>query len=57
MEKMKKDTNKILSTDFGVIGKLLDDASRDLPNKFASFLDSVEEGFKEFFSPSFVEKD
>ena len=57
MEKMNKDTNKILSTDFGVIGKLLDDASRDLPNKFASFSDSVEEGFKEFFSPSFIEKD
>ena len=57
MEKMNKDTNKILSTDFGVIGKLLDDASNDLPNQFGSFLDSIAVGFNKFFSPPLIEKD
>ena len=48
---MKKSNNKGLPTDFGFIGNILDDASSDLPYKFESLLDSIEEGFKKFFSP------
>mgnify|MGYP001216915047 CR=1 FL=1 len=57
MKKSTKDVYKGLPTDFGAIGKLLDDASSDLPNKFDSLLDSAANGFKKFFSPPFIEKD
>ena len=55
--KKKKNLDMGLPTDFGVIGKLLDDASNDLPNQFGCFLDSIELGFKKFFSPPLIEKD
>ena len=51
MKKPKKDIGKGLPTDFGIVGKYLDDVSSDLPNKFDSFLDSVAKGFKKFLSP------
>ena len=57
MNKLKKNFDKRLPTDFGIIGKYLDDASSDLPNQFESFLNSVEEGFKQFFSPPFIVQD
>ena len=56
MKKPKKNIDKGLSTDFGAVGKLLDDASSDLPVRFDSFLDSVAAGFKKFFSPPLIEK-
>ena len=51
MKKSKKDTAKGLPTDFGALGKLLDDAFIDLPDKFDGLLDSVKGGFKKFLSP------
>ena len=55
MKKPKKDNDISFPTDLGAIGKLLDDASSDLPNQFVSFLDAVETGFKKFFSPPKIE--
>ena len=55
MKKPRKAINLQLPTDFGVVGKLLDDASSDLPNQFNSFIDSIEVGFKKFFSPPIIE--
>ena len=55
MKNNKKNIEKGLPTNFGAVGKLLDDASSDLPNQFVSFLDSVETGFKKFFSPPKIE--
>ena len=55
--KKKKNIDMGLPTDFGDIGKLLDDSSNDLPNQVGSFLDSIEVGFKKFFSPPLIEKD
>ncbi len=57
MKKLKKEIDKSLPTDFGALGKLLDDASSDLSNQFENFIDSVEEGFKNFFSQPLIEKD
>ena len=57
MKKHKKSINRQLPTDFGVIGKLLDDASSDLPNRFESFFDSIEGGFKKFLSPPNINTD
>ncbi len=57
MKKPKKEIDKRLPTNFGALGKLLDDASSDLSNQFDSFLDSVEKGFKKFLSPPMIEKD
>ena len=57
MKKPDKDIAKELPTDFGDVGKLLDDALSDLPNKYNNLLDSAAEGFKKFFSPPFIEKD
>ena len=54
MKKPKKDINKGLPTDFGAVGKLLDEASSDLPKQFENLLDSIAEGFKKFFSPPFI---
>ena len=53
----KKDINKGLPTDFGAVGKLLDDALSNLPNKYDSLVDSIAGGFKKFFSPPFIIKD
>ena len=47
----KRDFAKGLPTDFGAVGKLLDEAVSDLPNKFDNFLNAIEDGFKNFFSP------
>ena len=55
MKKNHKNIDKRLPTDFGAVGKLLDDASSDLPNQFNSFIDSIEVGFKKFFSPPKIE--
>ena len=55
MKKTNKSIEKGLPTDFGAVGKLLDDASSNLPNQFVSFLDSLEAGFKKFFSPPKIE--
>ena len=57
MKKPDKDIAKELPTDFGAVGKLLDDALSDLPNQFDSLLDSIAKGFKLFFSPPFIERD
>ena len=57
MKKTKKNIDKGLPTDFGSVGKLLDDASNDLPNQFANLLDSVAEGFQKFFSPPYIKRD
>ena len=46
-----------LPTDFGAVGKLLEDASNDLPKKIDNLLDSVSEGFKKFFSPPLIKRD
>ena len=56
MKKPDKDIAKELPTDFGAIGKLLDDALSDLPNQFDTLLNSVAKGFKKFFSPPSIEK-
>ena len=45
-KKLKKDVNKGLP----VIGKVLDDVSNDLPNKFERFFNSVAKGFEKFFT-------
>ena len=42
MKKKTKDTYKGLPTDFGAVGKLLDDASSDLPKQFHNLLDSID---------------
>ena len=57
MKKPGKAINRQLPTDFGVVGKLLDDASSDLPNRFESFLDSIKGGFKKFLSPPNINTD
>ena len=57
MKKPKKDNDISFPTDLGAIGKLLDDASSDLPNQFDNLLDSIAKGFKLFFSPPFIERD
>ena len=51
MKKTNHNIKKGLPTDFGAVGKFLDDALSDLPNQFNSFSDSIEVGFKKFFSP------
>ena len=53
MKKTKKDTAKGLPTDFGALGKLIDDTFIDLPDKFNALLDSVKDGFRKIFSPPF----
>ena len=57
MKKPGKAINRQLPTDFGVVGKLLDDASSDLPNQYKGFLDSIKGGFKKFFSPPNINTD
>ena len=57
MKKPEKDIAKELPTDFGAVGKLLDDALSDLPNQFDTLLNSGAKGFKKFFSPPLIEKD
>ena len=54
MKKSNKNIAKGLPTDFGAVGKLLDDSLIDLPGKFDALLDSVENGFKKFFSPPHI---
>ena len=57
MKKLQKDIHKELPTDFGAVGQMLDDASIDLPKKFDSLIDSIENGFMEFLSPPCIEID
>ena len=57
MKQLKKNINKVLPTDFGAVGKILDDASNDLPKQFDNLLDSVAEGFNKFFSPPYIKRD
>ena len=51
MKKSEERIAKELPTDFGAVGKLLDDALSDLPNQYDTLLNSVAKGFKKFFSP------
>ena len=46
LKNMKKDINLGLPA----IGKVLDDVSNDLPDKFERFFNSAAEGFEKFFT-------
>ena len=54
MKKSTKNITKGLPTDFGAVGRLLDNSFIDLPSKYDALLDSVENGFKKFFSPPHI---